>query len=97
MLILLHAIWFQYMLPNLVYPERGSIKQREQKRKTTSMYFPLCSKCMCVMRIQWNEKIVVVHQFVMGWFFKQERKSKVTVKTTTLIYGGGEVLKLIET
>ena len=33
MLILLHAIWFPYMLPNLVYPEQGSIKQREQKKK----------------------------------------------------------------
>ena len=32
MLILLHAIWFPYMLPNLVYPEQGSIKQREQKK-----------------------------------------------------------------
>lgn len=39
MLILLHAIWFPYMLPNLVYPEQGSIKQREQKNPQQACRF----------------------------------------------------------
>lgn len=66
MLILLHAIWFQYMLPNLVYPEQGSIKQREQKKKNNKHVFPIMWEMYVCMRIQWLEKIVVVHQFVMG-------------------------------
>lgn len=61
MLILLHAIWFQYMLPNLVYPEQGSIKQKNNKH-----VFPIIREMYMFMRIQWLEKIVVVHEFVMG-------------------------------
>lgn len=96
MLILLHGIWFQYMLPNLVYPDQGSIKQREQKKNNNNNkhVFPIIWEMYVYMRIQWPEKIVV-HQFVMG-LFKLEVKSKVTVKTTTLIYGGSDVLKLIK-
>lgn len=33
MLILLHAIWFPYMLANLMYPEQSPTKQREQKEE----------------------------------------------------------------
>ena len=88
MLILLHAIWFPYMLPNLVYPEQGSIKQREQKKKTKKKHnkhvVPIIWQMYMFMRIQWLEKIVVVHEFVMV-FFKLEEKSEVTVETTTLI------------
>lgn len=36
-----------------------------------------------------------MHQFVTG-AFKREKKSKVTVKTTMLIYVSSEVLKLIK-
>ena len=87
MLILLHAIWFPYMLPNLVYPEQGSIKQREQKKnkkKHNKHVVPIIWQMYMFMRIQWLEKIVVVHEFVMV-FFKLEEKSEVTVETTTLI------------
>lgn len=38
----------------------------------------------------------MVHRFVMGLSSWKGGKSKVTVKTTTLIHGSGEVLKPIE-
>lgn len=65
MLILLHGIWFLYMLPNLVYPEQGSIKQKRAQRNNKHV-FPIIWQMYMFMRIQWLEKIVVVHGFVTG-------------------------------
>lgn len=64
MLILLHAVWFQYMLTSFVHPEQGSLEQRKPETiKLNRHVFPIIWENV---RIQWLEKIFGVHRFVMG-------------------------------
>lgn len=92
MLILLHAIRFQYMLPNSVYHEQGSENKENRKQPPCISHYHGNAR-VCENPLAWENSCSTS---ISHGAFRLEEESKVTVKTTTAICGSSEVLNLMK-